>query len=612
MNQKMKLWIVANLIVFGFFLVPQKSNASYWSTIGSGGFSTGQANYTNIAFSPLTNEPYVAYADVTNSSKATVKKFDGTSWVSVGVQGFSADTANFIRLAFNPLTNEPYVAYRNGSSWKLTVQKFNGSSWEYVGVADFSPDDADYISLAFNPGNNQPYVAFRDATNSLSKLTVMTFNGSSWVTVGNAQFSTDSITYTALAFKSSTNEPYVAFSENGKLSIMKFNNSNWEYVGTSEMYTLDNFAGSNNLDLSFNPISNEPYVVYADYTSSKSLVKKFNGSSWISVGDNFLSIGEGFGFSIKFKPSSNEPYVAYFDDAYSNKANIRKFNGTSWIDAGSNAFSPGTVSYTSLAFNPSTNKPYVAFQDFSNYSYKARVMRGDYEIMAPIFIPVSEKFLDTKTVTISTATSGATIHYTTDGSTPTSGSPLYTEPITISSSQTIKAVAIKSGLADSDIVTETYTIISSTPVHRFWSPKNRGHFYTSSESERAQMVAAYSPSEWTYEGVAYNSFGESAGNLVPVYRFWSAQNQHHFYTASEDEKNSVDANYTDNEWKYEGIAYYAYTTQEANTKPVYRFWSAQNKVHFYTGEESEKNSTDANYSDNEWKLEGAAWYVPVN
>ncbi len=154
--------------------------------------------------------------------------------------------------------------------------------------------------------------------------------------------------------------------------------------------------------------------------------------------------------------------------------------------------------------------------------------------------------------------------------------------------------------------------ISSTPVHRFWSPKNRGHFYTSSESERAQMLATYSPSEWTYEGVAYNSYGEASGNLVPVYRFWSAQNQHHFYTASETEKNSVDASYTDNEWKLEGIAYYAYTTPEANTKPVYRFWSAQNKVHFYTGEESEKNSTDANYSDNEWKLEGAAWYVPVN
>ena len=45
---------------------------------------------------------------------------------------------------------------------------------------------------------------------------------------------------------------------------------------------------------------------------------------------------------------------------------------------------------------------------------------------------------------------GATIHYTTDGSTPTASSPEYTGPITVNT-DVIRAVAVKSGMSDSDI-----------------------------------------------------------------------------------------------------------------------------------------------------------------
>ena len=45
---------------------------------------------------------------------------------------------------------------------------------------------------------------------------------------------------------------------------------------------------------------------------------------------------------------------------------------------------------------------------------------------------------------------GATIHYTTDGSTPTASSPVYNGPITVTTDE-IKAVAVKSGVSDSDI-----------------------------------------------------------------------------------------------------------------------------------------------------------------
>lgn len=58
--------------------------------------------------------------------------------------------------------------------------------------------------------------------------------------------------------------------------------------------------------------------------------------------------------------------------------------------------------------------------------------------------------------TITCATSGASIFYVTDGSTPTSSSTLYTGPVTLTSGQTIKAIGIKSGLVDSAVASAVY------------------------------------------------------------------------------------------------------------------------------------------------------------
>lgn len=80
--------------------------------------------------------------------------------------------------------------------------------------------------------------------------------------------------------------------------------------------------------------------------------------------------------------------------------------------------------------------------------------------------------IGSKVVSISCATAGATIRYTTDGSDPTASSPVYTGAITLNQSAdvevrevSVKAVAYKNGIA-SDIVSTTYYIARqvATPV----------------------------------------------------------------------------------------------------------------------------------------------------
>lgn len=64
-------------------------------------------------------------------------------------------------------------------------------------------------------------------------------------------------------------------------------------------------------------------------------------------------------------------------------------------------------------------------------------------------------FVETTTVTI-TGPDGAEIHYTTDGSTPTAESTVYTAALTLSSTTTVKAIAIKDGVS-SEVVSKTFT-----------------------------------------------------------------------------------------------------------------------------------------------------------
>jgi len=79
-------------------------------------------------------------------------------------------------------------------------------------------------------------------------------------------------------------------------------------------------------------------------------------------------------------------------------------------------------------------------------------------VATPQFSPAPGTYAGSVNVTLSTATSGATIRYTTDGSTPTGSSPAYTGPIALAASKTIKAIAQKSGMTSSAVATGAYTI----------------------------------------------------------------------------------------------------------------------------------------------------------
>ena len=102
----------------------------------------------------------------------------------------------------------------------------------------------------------------------------------------------------------------------------------------------------------------------------------------------------------------------------------------------------------------------------STTTIKAIAYKGDdlySEVSSKTFTKIVEKpvisgttpFESSTEVTIAAA-EGATIYYTNDGSTPTSGSTAYSEAITLEATTTIKAIAVKGGIT-SDVASKTFT-----------------------------------------------------------------------------------------------------------------------------------------------------------
>ena len=85
-------------------------------------------------------------------------------------------------------------------------------------------------------------------------------------------------------------------------------------------------------------------------------------------------------------------------------------------------------------------------------------------VSAPTFSPAGGVYGEPQTVTINCATAGATIYYTTDGSIPTTNSSVYSSPLTISETTTVKAMATKAGMNNSNVATATYTIQEMTNI----------------------------------------------------------------------------------------------------------------------------------------------------
>jgi N-acetylneuraminic acid mutarotase len=208
------------------------------------------------------------------------------------------------------------------------------------------------------------------------------------------------------------------------------------------------------------------------------------GANWIDAGGNLWTLG-GQGFDStgefgllndlwRFNPAtsewtwmsgsksigsgSSEPgvYGALGVPAAANTPGGR-YGAVSWTDANGNLWLFGGAGVSSTGT--------VVFDDLWEYWTSMPAPAA-----TPTFSVPPGSYPAPVTVTIADATTGSSIYYTTNGTTPTTSSAVYSGPITISSSETLEAIAVASGYAQSAVASAVYTIAAPAAAPAFSLP----------------------------------------------------------------------------------------------------------------------------------------------
>ena len=90
---------------------------------------------------------------------------------------------------------------------------------------------------------------------------------------------------------------------------------------------------------------------------------------------------------------------------------------------------------------------------------------GTSPAAVPVANPLGGTYTGPVSVSLSTTTTGGSIYYTTNGSTPTASSTLYSgTPLNFAATTTLKAITIASGFTNSAVTTQVYTVQAATPA----------------------------------------------------------------------------------------------------------------------------------------------------
>lgn len=125
------------------------------------------------------------------------------------------------------------------------------------------------------------------------------------------------------------------------------------------------------------------------------------------------------------------------------------------------------------------------------------------QVATPTFSPGTGQYTTTQSVTLACATAGADIHYTTDGSTPTTSSPVYSSAISVTDTTTLKAIAVKTGMTNSAIGSAVYTF-GAAVTYGFVSDTNNGTFPASIQAGDVIIAVSFDD-----DGLSYTPAGFS-------------------------------------------------------------------------------------------------------
>jgi hypothetical protein len=279
---------------------------------------------------------------------------------------------------------------------------------------------------------------------------------------------------------------------------------------------------------------------------------------------------------------------------------------------------------------------YSNYACLGNYTISGTVPAQAAAVAQPVFSPPGGLFATSVDVSMTCSTAGATIRYTTDGTTPTQASPAYAGTrLHLTATTTLRALAFKTGLATSELRSETYVaagalsgaVTSAGAGLSGVAVSVPGSATVTTAADGSYTVRGLAPGTYavTYSKTGYQtqtqsvtiSSGATATKNIAlvsgvttyknVHRFRNLTSGFYLWSADESEKDSIIANLSKT-WVYEGVAYRIDATNPINQAPLWRFVSPTGGYYLYTADAAEKASIIARLPG-VWRHEGEAFRV---
>ena len=467
-------------------------NSTGWHIETVDSTKAGAGFYVSLALDSSGN-PHMVYGEVFGQNTTDKLKYaykDSTGWhITILDENSYISYINLVlyndqpRISYynnsaNSGAGELQYMYKNGTKWvkEDVTPKSPGGRWNSLAVDSAGNPRISYYDIVSGPVQGSLRYAERTSDGQW-KITIVDGNLADLLNVG---------AWNSIALDSSGN-PCISYNvnneTNGSLKYAYWDGTKWVTQVVSNLKSL-----YSKLVLTQ---SNSPIIVYQDATTQNLKYAYKEGSEWIT--NNYIDTVDGVGqwISLTLSPSGipNVSYTtansrlkyAYLVPFILN-ASISggNYNTTQMVNLTSTAGT--TIYYTKDGSDPRTSSKrikytspvmvnstmtlkFAAVDSATNWSsvyIETYTITDNIAPTANTSVPAG-LYNATKSVNLSMSEIG-TIYYTTNGSTPTKSSTKYTGPISISSTTTLKFLAMDGAGNMSPVYSVTYTIDKTAPT----------------------------------------------------------------------------------------------------------------------------------------------------